>query len=32
MTFEWDEKKNRKNKAKHAVSFEQAAKVCKEGK
>ena len=32
MTFEWDEKKNRKNKAKHAVSFEQAAKVWKDPK
>ena len=32
MTFEWDEKKNRKNKAKHVVSFEQAAKVWKDPK
>ncbi|MBQ7644935.1 MAG: BrnT family toxin [Spirochaetales bacterium] len=32
MTFEWDEKKNRKNKAKHAVSFEQAAKAWKDPK
>lgn len=32
MTFEWDERKNRINKAKHAVSFEQAAKVWKDPK
>lgn len=27
MTFEWDEQKNLKNKAKHGVSFEAAAGV-----
>ena len=32
MTFEWDERKNRIKKAKHAVSFEQAAKVWKDPK
>jgi len=27
LKFEWDEKKNRKNKVKHGVSFETAAMV-----
>ncbi len=27
MKFEWDEKKNKKNKQKHGISFEMAARV-----
>jgi uncharacterized DUF497 family protein len=27
MTFEWDERKNRRNRAKHGVSFEAATLV-----
>ena len=27
MTFEWDEKKNRINKRKHGISFEEAQTV-----
>jgi len=27
LDFQWDEKKNSKNKSKHGVSFESAAKV-----
>ena len=27
MTFEWDEHKNRKNKRKHGISFEEAVRV-----
>ena len=27
MTFEWDEKKNRINKRKHGISFEEAETV-----
>jgi uncharacterized DUF497 family protein len=27
MDFEWDEAKNRRNRAKHGISFEEAARV-----
>jgi uncharacterized protein len=27
MDFEWDEAKNRRNLAKHGISFEEAARV-----
>ena len=27
MTFEWDEHKNRKNKRKHGISFEESVRV-----
>jgi hypothetical protein len=27
LTFEWDEQKNRRNKAKHGISFERARAV-----